>query len=86
MGSRPVRLVFSLLKVMALTIEQLNAKREALVARIADAVKSTTSGDKSVTYADIDGMERALSILDGEIAASSSTRTSRVVLVQHSNG
>jgi hypothetical protein len=65
---------------MALTTEQLN------VNRIADAVKSIQTGDKSITYSDITGMEKALSILDGEIAAASGTRSSRVLLVQYSNG
>lgn len=69
-----------------MTTEELQAKRDALVARIADAVKSTTYGDRSVTFADIPAMEKALAILDGEIAATSSTRTSRAVLIQHSNG
>jgi hypothetical protein len=69
-----------------MTTEELQAKRDLLVARIADGVKSTSFGDKSVTYADIAGMQQALAVLDGEIAAASSTRTSRVVLVQHSNG
>lgn len=69
-----------------MTTEELQTKRDALVGRIADAVKSITTGDKSVTYSDIAGMEKALSILDGEIAASSGTRTNRVLLVQHSNG
>lgn len=71
---------------MALTIEQLNVKRDALVNRIADAVKSIETGDKSITYADITGMEKALTILDGEIAAVSGIRISRLLLVQHSNG
>lgn len=69
-----------------MTLAELQTKRDALVGRIADAVKSITTGDKSVTYADIAGMEKALSILDGEIASSSGTRTNRVLLVQHSNG
>lgn len=69
-----------------MTTEELQTKRDALVGRIADAVKSITTGDKSVTYSDIAGMEKALSILDGEIAASSGTRTNRVLLIQHSNG
>ncbi len=69
-----------------MTTEELQAKRAILVARIADAVKSTTFGDKSVMFADVGQMERALAILDGEIAASSNTRTSRILLVQHSNG
>lgn len=69
-----------------MTTEELQTKRDTLVGRIADSVKSITTGDKSVTYADIEGMEKALSILDGEIAASSGTRTNRVLLIQHSNG
>ena len=69
-----------------MTTAELQTKRDALVNRIADAVKSTSIGDRSVTFADIEGMERALAILDGEISASSGTRTSRVLLVQHSNG
>lgn len=69
-----------------MTIEELQTKRSELVAKIADAVKSTSFGDRSVTYADIDAMERSLAILDREIATSGTSRTSRTLLVQHSNG
>jgi len=71
---------------MAFTVEQLNAKRDALFTRIADGVKAQSMGDKSITFADIQQMERALSILDSEIASLSSTRSGRVVLVQYSKG
>jgi hypothetical protein len=69
-----------------MTLSDLQAKRELLVQRISDAVKRTTMGDRSVEYATVNEMERALQLLDSEIAAASSTRTSRVVLVKHSNG
>jgi hypothetical protein len=69
-----------------MTTAELQTKRDALVGRIADAVKSITTGDKSVTYADIAGMEKALAILDGELASSTGTRTNRALLIQHSNG
>jgi hypothetical protein len=39
-----------------------------------------------VTYADIAGMEKALAILDGELASSTGTRTNRALLIQHTNG
>lgn len=71
---------------MALTTEQLQAKRDALVNRIADGVKAQAIGDKSITFADIDQMQKALAVLDSEIANTSSSRTNRCVLVQHSNG
>jgi len=71
---------------MAFTVEQLQTKRDALFARIADGVKAQSMGDKSITFADIQQMERALSILDNEIASLSSTRSGRVVLVQYSKG
>lgn len=70
-----------------MTLAELQAKRETLVARIADAVKRTAMGDRSVEYAPVEEMERALQILDNEIAtASATTRTSRCVFIQHSNG
>ena len=71
---------------MALTVEQLQAKRDALVSRIADGTKSQSIGDKSITYSDITELQKSLAILDSEIAAASTTRTNRCVLIQYSNG
>jgi len=72
--------------VQAMTTEELLVKRETLITRIADAVKRTQFGDRSVEYATVEEMERALAILDGQIAAASSTPTKRCLLIQHSNG
>jgi hypothetical protein len=69
-----------------MTLEELQTKRDSLIGRIADAVKAQTMGDKSITFQDIDQMQKSLAILDNEIASASSTRSSRVLLVQYSNG
>ncbi len=71
---------------MALTTEQLEAQRDALITRMASGVKNTQFGERSVTNADIEQMEKALAILDGQIAVSTGTRNSRCLLIQHSNG
>ncbi len=83
MGTR-IRLVLQVLKPM--TLEELQTKRDSLIGRISDAVKAQTMGDKSITFQDIDQMQKSLAILDNEISSAYSTRSSRVLLVQYSNG
>lgn len=70
-----------------MTLAELQARRETLVTRIADAVKRTAVGDRSVEYASVEEMQKSLGILDREIAAAaSSTSRGRCVFIQHSNG
>lgn len=55
---------------MALTLEELQAKRSALLAEIGEAEQSVTHGNKSVTMRSVAELERALNILDRQIAES----------------
>lgn len=62
-----------------MTVEQLQTKRDALISSIAGAFESLRSGDKSVTYQSIDQMQKALAVLDAEIASASGTSPVRVM-------
>lgn len=64
-----------------MTEQELQTKRDALVSRIADAMKKVQQGDKSVEYQTITDMERALAIIDSQIATAtgqSTVRTTRI--------
>jgi hypothetical protein len=69
-----------------MTVEELQQKRNDLIGKIADAVKKTTFADRSTEYGTVDEMEKALQILDNQIAAASNAPRSRSVFVQYSNG
>lgn len=62
-----------------MTEEQLQTKRDALISSIAGAFESLRSGDKSVTYQSVDQMQKALAVIDAEIAAVSGTAPVRVM-------
>lgn len=69
-----------------MTLSELQAKREALVSRMADSVKRVTFGERSTEYGTVDEMQKALQVLDTEIATASGSTRGRMVLIQHSNG
>lgn len=69
-----------------MTVAELQVKRDALVAQIASAKSSLSSGDKSISYQSIDQMQTALSIIDKEIALAGGSSSVRTTLVQHSRG
>lgn len=62
-----------------MTLAELQTKRDALLSSIANAHKQLQKGDKSITFQDVDQMNKALAILDREIAAAggSTARTYR---------
>ncbi len=63
---------------MALSESELNAKRDALLSSIARSTRQVASGDKSVTFQSIDEMQKALSVLDAEIAKVTGTAPARI--------
>lgn len=66
---------------MALTQSQLETKRDALISQMATATERLQSGDKSVSFQSIQQMERALAVLDGELARVTGTAPSRIVRI-----
>lgn len=61
-----------------MTLSEIQTKKDALISKIADAYKQLQKGDKTLTYQDIDQMERALAVLQREEAAlSGNTRSYR---------
>lgn len=69
-----------------MTLTELQVKRDALVSKIANSVRRLQSGEDSIENESVDQMEKALALLDREIARSGGSSTSRVVFVQHSRG
>ena len=69
-----------------MTASELQIKRDKLVAKIADAVASVASGDKQVSFASIEQMQKALAILDGEIAKASGGTSVRSTLATFTKG
>jgi hypothetical protein len=63
---------------MALTAEQLQTKRDALISQIAQATESLRKGDKAITYQSIEQMRLALSVLDGEISRVTGAAVGRI--------
>lgn len=59
-----------------MTLAELQAKEDALISKIADAYKQLQKGDKTVTFQDIDQMEKALAIVKREKAIVSGTTRS----------
>lgn len=59
-----------------MTLAELTTKRDSLIGRIADATKRLQSGDQSIEYQTVQDMERALRLLDTEIARASGAVTS----------
>lgn len=62
-----------------MTSEQLQAKREALIAEIASATQSVQSGDRSVTKRSVADLERALALINSELERASSSDSSPVI-------
>lgn len=60
----------------------LQTKRDELLSKIAAATTQMNQGDQSITYQSIEQMERALRIIDREIAKAAGTvsRTGRLTM------
>jgi hypothetical protein len=69
-----------------MTLSDLQTKRDALVSAMASGTLELTSGDKTIRYQSADQMQRALAVLDKEIAVASGSAVTRTVLVQHGRG
>lgn len=54
---------------MALTLEQLQAKRDALTEAIGQGVLSVTFSDRTTMYRSVDDLRKARAIIDSDIAA-----------------
>lgn len=70
---------------MALTLEQLQTKRDALISRLASLEKRITAGDRTVEY-DLTAAKAALELLDKEIAAISPSTAKRYSFNAFSKG
>jgi hypothetical protein len=60
---------------MALTLEQLQAKRDSLISDIALARSEMSDGDKTTRWQAVDQMEKALARIDSEISSVTTTST-----------
>ena len=60
-----------------MTVEVLMTKRDALISKIADSTRRLQNGDQSIEFQPIADMQRALSVIDTEIANLSQPVTSR---------
>lgn len=76
----------SLVIDMALTTAQLQEMKDALQTALYRGVRKVTFQDRSTEYASVDEMRRALSDLDAQIAASSTTTPSRRSYAAFSKG
>lgn len=63
---------------MALTIEQLEAKRDALVSAIAAGVLEISVGDKTIRYQSVSEMRSAKTVVESEMTLVSAPTTKRV--------
>lgn len=63
---------------MALTTQQLEAKRDALISAIAAGVTEISVGDKTVRYQSISEMRSALAVVESEMSLVSTSTTKRV--------
>lgn len=61
---------------MALTVVELQTKRDALMGAILSGMTELTSGDKTIRYQSISQMKEALALLDTEIAAAEAATSS----------
>ena len=71
---------------MALSSQQLQEMKDALETALYRGVRKVTFQDRSTEYASVDEMRRALSDLNAQIAASSSTPPSRRSYAAFSKG
>lgn len=69
-----------------MTINELTAKREALLAAIATGTTEVSFGDRTIRYQAVSQMLQALALIDKELAVAGGSTTSRSILVQHSRG
>lgn len=69
-----------------MTDVELLAKRDALLSTIANSVQAMQSGDKSITFQGIAQMEKALGIIDREIAKLTGSSGIRTTLVSFDRG
>ena len=60
---------------MAISLADLQEKRDALVTAITSGMTELTNGDKTIRYQSITQMKEALSLLDSEIAAVEASTT-----------
>lgn len=69
-----------------MTSSELTVKRDALLSQIAAAQSQIRSGEDSISYQEITQMERALALIDRELALLGGTSNVRTTVVQHSRG
>ena len=69
-----------------MTLEQLNTKRDELIAKIAAAERRLQAGDTSIEYFDISSMQRSLTVIDSEIAKKSGSTTGSVATFYTTEG
>lgn len=62
---------------MPLSVEQLQAKRDALISDIALARSEMRDGDRATRWQAVDQMEKALARIDSEISAVGGTAAAR---------
>jgi hypothetical protein len=61
-----------------MTAEELQIKRDALLAQIANANQRLQSGDQSIEKRDMNQLQKALAIIDAELAKLAATSTSPI--------
>ena len=71
---------------MADSLATLQARRDALAAKIASGIQSVREGDKAVTHTSYDDMKSNLADLDLKIAAAMGTKPTQRVYPQANKG
>ena len=69
-----------------MTLEQLNAKRDEILANIFTGEKRMQAGDTSLELRDIIDLRRALTVVDNEIAKASGNSTGGVAIIYTTEG
>lgn len=71
---------------MAITVTQLQAQRDALVARLNGISRAKGPDGREIEYRSITEISKAIAVIDEEIGKASGARANRTAYAQHSRG